>query len=90
MPVLLARLFELDRARRAETAEVSRNQQRSLGEIRRRAEFSCQQALRHVLTGPEVEQWIAESNRGACSLEKVISRLAALALAELQQEADDE
>ncbi len=90
VPELLQRLFELDRARRTETAEASRNQQRSLGEIRRRAEFSCQQALRHVLAGPEIEQWIAELNRGACSLEKVISRLAALALAELQQEADDE
>jgi len=90
VPELLQRLFELDRVRRTETAEASRGRRRVLGEIRRRAEFSCRGALGRVLSGPEVEQWIAKLNRGECSLETVISRLVALALAELQQEADDE
>ncbi len=90
VPELLQQLFELDRACRTETAEASRGQRRVLGEIRRRAEFSCRQALERVLAGPEVEPWITKLNRGECSLETVISRLAALALAELQQETDDE
>ncbi|NQU22172.1 MAG: methylmalonyl Co-A mutase-associated GTPase MeaB [Candidatus Nealsonbacteria bacterium] len=89
VPELLQRLFELDRARRTETAEASRGRRRTLGEIRRRTEFSCRQALGRAMTGPEVEQWITKLNRGECSLATVISRLAALALAELQQEADD-
>ncbi len=87
---LLDHLFELDRTRRTPEAEAARTQRRLLGEIRRCAEFVCRQALERVLAGPAAEQWIAQLSRGESPMETVISQLAASALAEVQQQANND
>jgi len=90
VPELLDRLLELDAARRTEEAEQERGQRRVLGEIQRRAESACVAAIARVAAGPDVAKWIEQLNQGACSLDTVITQLAAAALADMQREERDD
>ncbi|MFH1269187.1 MAG: methylmalonyl Co-A mutase-associated GTPase MeaB [Planctomycetota bacterium] len=83
--MLLEQLLDLDGACRTAAAQARRGERRVLGEVQRRAEFACGQALQRVLTGSAAAQWIARLNRGEFPLDTVISQLAASALAEMQQ-----
>ncbi|MBN2559822.1 MAG: methylmalonyl Co-A mutase-associated GTPase MeaB [Phycisphaerae bacterium] len=94
---LLEKLIELDRAargadRRAEEDRTTqRRHRRVLGEIQRSAMLTCEQALRRGLAAPAARDLIARLERGELTLNAVISRLAAAALAELQgQDGTDE
>ena len=86
MEMLLEQLLDLDRARRTAAARARRGERRVLGEIRRRAEYACGQALQRALTGSAAKEWIARLNRGEFPLDTVISQLAASALAEMQEQ----
>jgi LAO/AO transport system kinase len=81
---LLDRLLEMDRARRTPVAQARRSERRVLGEIRRRAEFACGQALERALRSSAAGEWIDRLGRGELSLDTVVSQLAAAALAEVQ------
>ena len=83
---LLQRLIELDRPHRTAAAQASRGERRVLGEIRRRAMFACTGAMQRVLNDTAAKQWIAQLSRGESSLDAVLSRLAAAALADVKQQ----
>jgi len=87
---LLEQLLALDRARRTPEEQAARSERRALGEIRRSAMAACGGALERALTSPAAKHWIARLDRGESSLDVVVSRLAALSLTEVQQDACDD
>jgi len=84
---LLNKLLEIDHAARGPEQRQGRRHRRILGEIRRSARLRCEQALERELAAPSAQELVAELERGDVSLEAVVARLGAGALAELQKNA---
>ena len=84
---LLEKLLALDRAARGAAQRQSHRHRRVLGEIRRSAMLTYEQALERGLASPVAKELVAKLERGELSMDAVIERLAADTPTELQREA---
>ena len=70
---LLEELLEADSAARGPERRERQKRRRVLGEIRRRALLTCEQALERRLSGPAAEELITKLMRGEVTLDEVVN-----------------